>query len=203
MSTLLILGAGGHGRVVADAALRQGRWRNISATDRDPHRCSGNLLRGVPLLALKEALLLEANVHVAIGDASARQAELAMLAPARLATVIHPQASVSDHAHVGAGCFIGAQAVVGPGATLGTGVIVNHGAVVDHDVRVGDFCHIAPGVVLGGGVRLGTRVLVGAGASVLPGLPVCDDAIIGAGAVVHRPVTLAGVYVGLPARRIE
>ena len=202
MSTLLILGAGGHGRVVADAAQRQGRWRRILATDRDPSRCSGELLAGVHLMALEAALLLDAALHVAIGDAAARQSETAALAPGRLATVIHPLASVSSHAQVGDGCFIAAQTVVGPRARLGSGVIVNHGAIVDHDACIGDFCHIAPRAVLGGGVRLGARVLVGTGASVLPGLQVCADAVIGAGAVVHRPVMLAGVYAGLPARKI-
>jgi acetyltransferase-like isoleucine patch superfamily enzyme len=82
-------------------------------------------------------------------------------------------------------------------------VIVNHGAVVDHDVRVGDFSHIAPRAGLGGGVTVGKRVLIGTGACILPGLAICDDAVIGAGAVVHQDVVEAGVYAGVPARRTK
>lgn len=199
--TLTILGAGGHGRVVADAAQCEGA--SVRATDRDPARCSGELLAGVALLPPDEALAGGGPVHVAIGNAQARRAEAGRLQAARLATVVHPGASVSAHARVGAGCFIAARAVVAPRARLGAGVIVNHGAVVDHDCEVGDFSHIAPNAALGGGVQVGADVLVGAGAVVLPGVRICEGAVIGAGAVVNENVTQPGVYAGLPARRVR
>jgi sugar O-acyltransferase (sialic acid O-acetyltransferase NeuD family) len=203
VSILLILGAGGHGRVVADAALRQGIWREIRATDRDAGRCAGELLPGIVLAAPEQALAGATAVHVAIGTAGARQGETEAIGSARLASIVHPQASVSTHARVGPGCFIAAQAVVAPGAQLGVGVIVNHGAVVDHDVSVGEYSHIAPRAGLGGAARIGKRVLVGTGACVLPGVSICDDATIGAGAVVHADVTRPGVYVGVPARKTK
>ena len=202
-SQLVILGAGGHGRVVADAALAQGSWSEVLATDRDPQRCQGALLPGVRLVALKHADASGAAVHVAIGNAQAREKEAAAFGAQRLASVIHPQASVSPHATLGAGCFAAAQAAVAPGAQLGLAVIVNHGAVVDHDVLVGDFSHLAPLCSLGGGVRIGRRVLVGTGARILPGLAVSDDVVIGAGAVVRDSIVEPGVYVGVPARRVK
>lgn len=202
-SRLVILGAGGHGRVVADAALAQGAWSQVLATDRDPKRCQGELLPGVPLLALRDAESGGAAVHVAIGNAQARERETAALGARPPASVVHPHASVSPHAAVGAGCFLAAQAVLAPAAQLGLCVIVNHGAVVDHDVRVGDFSHLAPLCSLGGGVRVGRRVLVGTGARILPGLVIADDVVIGAGAVVHGPISEPGVYVGVPARRVK
>jgi UDP-3-O-[3-hydroxymyristoyl] glucosamine N-acyltransferase len=104
---------------------------------------------------------------------------------------------------VEAGCFVAAQAVVAPRARLGTAVIVNHGAVVDHDVEVGGYSHIAPLAALSGDVRIGQRVLVGTGARVLPGVRVADDVVIGAGAVVRDSVEHAGVYAGVPARRVR
>jgi len=201
--TLLILGASGHGRVVADAALCRGGWTVIYATDRDPARCAGELVPGVALMEPEAALQAASAVHVAIGDARARRNEAIAAGVARLATVVHPHASVSAFATVGAGCFIAARAVVAPAARLGLGVIVNHGAVVDHDVVVEDYSHIAPGATLGGAVRVGSLVLIGAGASVLPGLRICDGAVIGAGAVVRQDVTQPGVYAGVPARRIQ
>lgn len=202
MSTLLIFGAGGHGRVVADAALGAGAWSRVIASDRDPQRCRGELLPGVPLLPIDEALAAADGVHVAIGDAASRRKEAASLAAKPLATVAHPRASVSSHAAIGAGCFVAAQAVVAPGARLGSAVIVNHGAVVDHDVRVGDFCHVAPLAALGGAADLGDDVLVGSGASVLPGVRVAAGAVIGAGAAVCEDLAGPGRYAGVPARRL-
>lgn len=203
MKGLLIFGAGGHGRVVADAALLSALWPGILASDRDPARCRGDLLPGIPVLAPELAMASAAAVHVAIGNAADREKEVAALAASVLATVAHPHATVSVHAQVGPGCFIAAQAVVAPGARLGASVIVNHGAVLDHDAEVGDYSHIAPLAALGGGVRIGRRVLVGSGASVLPGVRIRDDVIVGAGAVVVDHLSEPGVYAGVPARRMK
>lgn len=203
MSSLLIFGAGGHGRVVADAALAAGQWLRVLASDRDPARCTGELLAGVPLLPAYAATAAAGAIHVAIGDASNRAKEVATLPAGLLATVVHPRACVSPHAGIGPGCFIAALAVVGPNARLGVSVIVNHGAIVDHDVSVGDYTHVAPLAALGGGARLGRRVLVGSGASVLPGVSVGDDVVIGAGAVVAHDLPQAGTYAGVPARRLR
>lgn len=200
---LLLFGAGGHARVVADAALGTGDWPMLMGSDRDPDRCTGQLLPGIQLLPLTDERLQGVAVHVAIGDNRARQRESTALGMSRLASVTHRDASVAATAVIGLGSFVAARAVVAPGASLGIGVIVNHGAVVDHDVRVGDFTHIAPGAVLGGGVKLGRRVLVGAGAVVLPGLAVADDAVIAAGCVVHQSLYETGTYAGVPVRRLK
>lgn len=198
---LLIFGAGGHARVVADAALRAGITA-VLASDRDPARCQGELLPGVTLRPLADLPQPWAEaLHVAIGDNAARERETLALGAQQLTSLCHPAASVSVHAHLAPGCFVAAQAVVAPGARLGRGVIVNHGAVVDHDCHVGDFAHIAPGAVLGGGVRIGAAVLVGAGAVVQPGRSLAAGAVIGAGAVVCQDIDLPGTWVGVPARR--
>ena len=201
LPTLLILGAGGHGRVVADAALAQG-WDRVLVSDRDPARCGQMLLRDIPVLPLQEAVAQCTVLHVAIGSAGAREREAGAVG-LPLATVRHPSASCSPYADVGDGCLLAAQCVVAPGARVGLSVIVNHGAVVDHDVEVGDFTHIAPLAALGGGVRIGRRVLVGSGAKVLPGVRIADDVVVGAGAVVRGNLDTAGVYAGVPARRVR
>ncbi|HSH92069.1 MAG TPA: NeuD/PglB/VioB family sugar acetyltransferase [Ramlibacter sp.] len=203
MASLLILGAGGHGRVVADAALASRVWSSVSACDRNPAHSAGELLPGVPLHPIESALASAAPVHIAIGNAASREREANAIRADLVATVIHPAATVSSHATVAAGCFIAAQAVVAPGASLGRCVIVNHGAVIDHDVKVGDFSHIAPLVALGGGSQVGSRTLVGSGASVLPGVRVGDDVVIGAGAVVRDHLDQPGIYAGVPARRMK
>lgn len=204
---LLLFGAGGHGRVVADAALRAQAWSAVVASDRDPLQCAGMLLPGVPLLAMAAAQGLEGQVrqqvHVAIGHNAARAKEAAFWGVNRLVSVIHPLACVSPFAVLEAGCFAAASAVVAPGAHVGLAGIVNHGAVVDHDVRLGGFCHVAPNATLGGGVTLGQRVLIGAGAVVLPGVCVGDDVVVGAGAVVRESLLEPGIYTGVPARKLK
>lgn len=201
-TSLLLFGAGGHGRVVADAALLENRWNRVVASDRDPAACHHYLLPGVALLELEHARRLHPAIHIAIGNNLSREREAGVLGRDQLVSVVHPAANVSPFSQCGAGCFIAAGAVVAPGARLGRGVIVNHGAVVDHDVQVGDFSHIAPNATLGGAVSIGRRVLIGAGAVVLPSVMVSDDVMVGAGAVVTQPLIQPGTYAGVPARKI-
>ncbi len=199
---LLIFGAGGHGRVVADAARAAGAT-HLLASDRNPALCQGELLPGIALhLPVDSLPSLATALHVAIGHNTARERESITMGTHRLRMVCHPAASVSPFAQLGAGCFVAAHAVVAPGAQLDMGVIVNHGAVVDHDCEVGAFAHIAPGAVLGGGVHIGARVLVGSGAVVQPGLTVVADAVIGSGAIVCEDIDTPGTYVGVPARKM-
>lgn len=200
---LLLFGAGGHGRVVGDAAMLAGAWTAIKASDRNADTCVGELLPGIPLLDCKAAGLMDGGVHIAIGSNVAREKEASLWGLVRLVSVIHPSAQVSKFSHVADGCFVAATAVLAAGSSLGTGVIVNHGAVVDHDVEVGAFSHIAPNATLGGRSRVGQRVFIGAGAVILPAISVADDIIVGAGSVVLSNLTQAGTYAGTPARKIR
>ncbi|MFC6284423.1 MULTISPECIES: NeuD/PglB/VioB family sugar acetyltransferase [Polaromonas] len=200
---LLLFGAGGHGRVVADAALLGGRWARIVASDRNPAVCHGELLPGIQLLDAQIAKSLEQVMHIAIGGNLAREREAGLWGDKRLVSIIHPLALVSQFSHISDGCFVAGGAVIGPGASIGIGSIVNHGSVVDHDVKVGAFSHIAPNATLGGDVKVGRRVLVGAGAVVLPSMAIADDVTVGAGAVVTTHLPEPGTYTGVPARKIQ
>lgn len=200
---LLIFGAGGHARVVADALQQAHADWPLIASDRNDPLCRGELLPGIPLVTVKSLGPWAGALHVAIGDNRAREKESLALGVRQLVSVVHPRASVSPHARVTEGCFVAAQAVIAPGALLGGGVIVNHAAVVDHDCTVGAFTHIAPGALLGGGVCIGSQVLVGSGALVQPGRIVCDGVVIGSGAVVCHDIQQAGTYLGVPARRVS
>lgn len=195
----LLVGAGGHGKVVADT-LQCGGWEDAVFFVDDDRALWGQPLMGLQVLGPLAAVLHASDrVHVAVGSNQTREELSRGIAPAQRLTVIHPSAVVSRHAELGNGCFVAAGAVVGPCARVGAGAIVNHGAVVDHDCIVGDFCHIAPLASLAGQVRLGARVLVGAGARVLPGVKVGDDVVIGAGAVVLRDVASGRTVIGVPA----
>ena len=199
---LLIFGAGGHGRVLVDAALLMHRWSRIVVSDRKLPDNQSELLTGIGLLTVTAAQALDPSVHVAIGNNQFRQREAGAWGHERLVSVVHPTAVISVFSSMGAGCFIAAAAVIGPSAQLGIGVIVNHGAVVDHDVEIGSFSHIAPNASLGGHVKLGQRVLIGSGAVVLPSIVIGDDVAVGAGSVVNANLLESGTYAGIPARKI-
>jgi sugar O-acyltransferase (sialic acid O-acetyltransferase NeuD family) len=204
--TVLLYGAGGHAAVVADALYSANPGRVVVATDDAPSRWGQTLLGECIChapLELASSLRLAA-IHVAIGQNTLRE-RLAL----RLGllqndvgwfSVVHPRASVSAFAKIGAGSFVAAQAVLAPRCQVGRGVIVNHGCVVDHDVVVGDFAHVAPLASLGGGVQVGAGCLIGAGAIVLPGLQIAAGVTVGAGAVVTQSIRQAGVWVGVPAK---
>ena len=197
---LFIFGAGGHGRVVADAALLQCAWVSVLA---GAHSLSGlqtELLPGVRLIELDAVKRTDAEVHIAIGNNAARQSETHAFDLQRLVCVIHPSASVSNFSQMGAGCFVAAGAVVAPAATLGQGVIVNHGAVIDHDTEIGDFSQRAS---VCGHAKLGQRVLIGSGAIVLSSVVLGDDVVLSPGSIASCHLLEPGLYSGIPAVKIQ
>ncbi|MBQ8174435.1 MAG: acetyltransferase [Clostridia bacterium] len=198
---LIIVGAGGHGRVVADLAERLGCYGSILFLD-DGGPIGGNVVGGVSAC---KTYLADSDFFIAIGDNATRErlfAELDALG-ASIATLVHPFACVSPHATLGGGSIVMAGAVIQSGATLGRGIIVNTGATVDHDCRLADFCHVAVGAHLAGTVTVGERTVVGAGAMIVNNVNIPADSIIGAGAVVVKNISERGTYVGVPARRLH
>ena len=207
---VIIIGSGGHGQVVVDAML-QGLFLDklpsleISYADDDP-LLWGHTLDGVAVTGSVESALTAAHdaVVVAIGDNRIRH-DIALRLCSRnehLLTVIHPTASVSNRAEIGAGSMVLAGAVINTGARLGTAVIVNTSASVDHHCLVGDYVHVAPGAHLGGNVTLEEGVFVGIGASITPGCTIGSWAIVGAGATVIHDVPAGVTVVGVPAKPI-
>lgn len=199
---IVVLGAGGHAKVVVDA-IRAGRLAASVRVRDDDLSLQGTDLLGVtveaPLGAVED---LPYHVHIAIGSNKVRERLAAALVSAdkRLVSVVHPRASVSVAATIGSGAFVAAQAVVAPSALVGECAIINHCAVVDHDCVLGSCVHLAPGATLGGGVRVGSGALIGAGAVVLPGVEIGSWATIGAGAAVVRAVPEGASVIGVPAR---
>ncbi len=200
--TLIIYGAGDHGLVVANAAQVAG-WKILGLVD-DADRTGRPTVTHWPFLGRPDAGIEHTGAKwiVAVGDNAARVRCLDRVKSigARLATVIHPDASVSPLAQVAPGAFIGPRAIVHAEAQIGMGAVINSGAIIEHHNQVGEATHIAPGVTLCGRVKVGDRVLIGAGAIVLPGLSIGDDAVVGAGAVVTHDVPSGACAVGNPAR---
>ena len=210
---LVVFGAGGHGRVVADAARAAGLdllgFLDDGRDDANPAPLPpggpGGTATEAPLLDAADPRLKAAVFIVAIGDNDVRLRIARRLAGEgrTLHSVVHPDATVSPTATLDGGTYVGARAVVGPGAAVGTAALINTAAVVEHDGRVGPGAHVAPGAVLGGTVRVGEGALVGLGARVLPGLEIGASAVVGAGAVLTRDAEAGRRYVGVPARAIR
>lgn len=195
MRALRIIGAGGHGRVLADIASAMG-YSDIAFLDAefpDFARSGAWDVIGTP------ADIDNSEYALGIGDNQTRMGLLESI-PCDLATLIHPAATVSPHAQIGAGCVICAGAIIGPFAKLGAGCIINTGASVDHDCVLSDGVHISPGARLGGGVFVGARAWVGIGAVVREYKSIGADAMIGAGAALTLDVPNGARVGGVPAK---
>jgi UDP-perosamine 4-acetyltransferase len=204
-SKLILLAAGGHGRVVLDALLAQ---ELVVAGVLDPALPAGANVLGVPVLGA-DAWLLQADprqVQVANGGGATPTASLRQRLYQQwtqlgfvFVSVRHPSAVVARSVELAPACQLMAGAVVQTGARIGVNAVVNTHASVDHDCELGAHAFLAPGVVLCGGVRVGERAFVGAGAVVLPGLAIGADAVVGAGATVTHDVPAGACVLGTPA----
>jgi sugar O-acyltransferase (sialic acid O-acetyltransferase NeuD family) len=202
MKRLALLGASGHGKVVADAALAGG-WDAVEFFDDVWPQCESN--GPWPVTGDSDALLARLQefqgVIVSIGDCAVRWAKHQTLqaAGAPLVTVVHPAAVVSRYAVLGGGTVVMAGAVVSTEAVVGQAGIINTGATVDHDCCLGDAVHICPGAHLSGNVQVGQCSWVGVGAAVKQGMTIGQRVMVGAGAVVMQAVPDGLTVVGNPA----
>jgi len=206
MKQLAILGASGHGKVVADTAECCG-WQSIDFFD-DAWPSLGH--NGVWPVAGNMTRLIERfaefdGVVVAIGNNSIRHAKLLQLraAGASLATLVHPAASVSRYASIGFGSVIFAGAVVNADASVGMGAVLNTGCSIDHDCVLGEAVHISPGAHLAGGVHIGDESWVGIGASVRQLVAIGKRVMVAAGAAVVGDIPDDVTVAGVPAKRLR
>lgn len=200
MRKLAIIGASGHGKVVADIARKNG-YKEIVFLDDDEsiHECGGYPVIGKS----SEAGTIDADIIVGIGNAGIRKRIQESVPEEKLVTLIHPDAVIAEDVAIGVGTVVIAGAVINSGASIGKGCIINTCSSVDHDCVVGDYVHIAVGSHLCGAVSVGSGTWIGAGATVSNNISVCPDCMIGAGAVVVNDIQECGTYVGVPARRIN
>lgn len=205
---VVVIGAGGHGRVVLDILLSSGQHRVVGILDADPGLI-GTQLYGIEVLGPVNLLskLRQQRVRgavVAIGDNRVRRKYRAEIDAAGLDAInaIHPSSVISPRAILGRNVVVCAGAVVCTDATIGDSVIINTGACVDHECLVGEGAHIAPGAVLAGRVQIGPDAFIGLGSKIIQCRTVGAAAVVGAGAVVIRDVPEGARMVGVPARQL-
>lgn len=207
---LVIWGASGHARVIADIVRLQGLYEVVGFIDDiSPERHRVPFV-GVKILGGQEQLdqLLEQNInHIILGfgdcEARLRLAELVLSKGFEIARAVHPQTIIAQGTPIGAGTVIAAGAIINPGTTIGANVIINTAASVDHDSVIEDGVHICPGVHLGGHTIVRRSTLVGIGASVKDRVEIGSNSIIGAGAVVVKDIPDHVMAYGVPARVIK
>ncbi|HEY4497146.1 MAG TPA: acetyltransferase [Candidatus Paceibacterota bacterium] len=205
---IIIYGASGHGKVVADALIRSGRA--VAGFLDDNAVLHGKKFFGYSVFGGREKLaeLFRENcrgIIIAIGKNTVRQ-ELAGLLTAQgfeFAIATHPSAVIAQSAAIGAGTVVAACAVINPDARVGEHCIINTAAVVEHDNVIGAFVHIAPGVNLGGRVTVGDGTDIFTNATVIPDITIGKNCVVGAGAVVLKDVPDGVTVVGNPARVLE
>lgn len=210
MTPVLVLGAGGHAKVLVEALLAHAAVI-AGIVDADP-ALMGMTLLGVPVIGGDELVgefppteIMLVNGIGSIGLPIKRR-ELFVKFKAlgyRFATVIHPSAVVSSDVELGEGAQVMAGAVIQPGSRIGCNAIVNTRASVDHDCIIGNHCHVAPGVTLSGGVMTGESCHIGTGATVIQGVRIGGGSVAGAGALVLRDVPPAVTVVGVPAKVVK
>lgn len=198
LNRLVIIGASGHGKVIADIAVKCGYQDIVFLDDNEKVKeCAGFPVIG----KVSDAVTMNDDKIVAIGNAEIRQKIQNQLS--NLVTLIHPNAVVSRRVEIGEGTVIMAGAVINSDVVIGKGCIINTGASVDHDCKLRDFDHVSVGAHVAGTVSIGSKTWIGAGATVSNNVSICDHCMIGAGAVVVNDVVNSGTYVGVPVRKIK
>lgn len=202
---VVIIGAGGHAKVIADI-VDKSQDILLGFLDDNLEKgktviCDYKVLGKIEeVLQLKEQ---DENIEfvIAIGNNNIRK-EISDKYQLNYYTAIHPSAQIGLDVTIEKGTQILANACVNSCAKIGKHCIINTGAIIEHDNIIEDYVHISPNATLGGTVKIGENTHVGIGAVLKNNIEICSNCIIGAGAVVVKNIIEEGTYVGVPAKKI-
>lgn len=209
---LVIVGAGGHAKVLADLIKAEGRFRLYGAVDAKPAGPAARLSRltiigdDAMLPRLKKQGVRHATVGIGANPRTAPRAanrRALTLLGFELPALVHPRAIVSPGAILSPGVQVMAGAIINPGARIGAGCVINTGAIIEHDCEIGPDAFVAPGAVIGGEAMIGDSSFIGLGARINPGIVIGPRAVVGSGAVVVKDVRAGATVTGVPAREMR
>lgn len=204
-SKLLIIGAGGHGKVVADIALKMNKWKEILFLDDNENIRTPIGMEVIGKTRDVFEYMDDFDFFIGIGNNSIREGIQSKLEAegVNLPTLIHPSAVIGEQVELAAGTIVMAGCVINCCAKIGKGCIINTSSTIEHDNLIEDYVHISPGVNLAGTVNIGKGTWLGIGSTVSNNINITSSCNIGAGAIVIKDITEAGTYVGVPARRVK
>jgi sugar O-acyltransferase (sialic acid O-acetyltransferase NeuD family) len=202
---LIIIGASGHGKVVADIAIKMNKWQSIAFLDDDESIKTSMGLEVIGKTTDAFTYKDKADFFVAIGSNATREKIQGKLIEEGLNVVslIHPSAVIGTDVEIGIGTAVMAGVVINSSSRIGKGCIINTSSSLDHDNVVEEYVHISPGVKTAGNVRVGKASWLGIGSVVSNNVNICSGCKVGAGAVVVKDITEPGTYVGVPVMKID
>lgn len=206
---VVIIGAGGHAKVIADIIKKNG---DIVYGFLDDNIEKGTVItndKSLKVIGDLNARFSLPITHpgleyiVAIGDNKRRKEITEKMSNTKFYTAIHPTAVIGIDVTIGEGTAIMANACINPSTKIGEHCIINTGAIIEHDNTIEDYTHISPNATLCGTVKIGECTHIGAGATIRNNLSIKDNSIIGAGSVVVKNLVEEGTYVGVPVKKIK
>ena len=202
---LIIIGASGHGKVVADIAIKMNKWQSIAFLDDDESIKTSMGLEVIGRTADAFTYKDEADFFVAIGSNTTREKiqEKLIEQGINVICLIHPSAVIGTNVEIGFGSVVMAGVVINSSSRIGNGCIINTSSSIDHDNVIENYVHISPGVNMAGTVKVGKGSWIGIGSVVSNNVNICSSCKVGAGAVVVKDITEPGTYVGVPVRRVD
>ena len=202
---LIIIGASGHGKVVADIAIKMNKWQSIAFLDDDESIKTSMGLEVIGKTADAFTYKDEADFFVAIGSNATREniQEKLIEEGLNIVSLIHPSVVIGTDVEIGIGSVVMAGVVINSSTRIGKGCIINTSSSLDHDSMIEDYVHISPGVNMAGTVKVGNGSWIGIGSVISNNVNICSGCKVGAGAVVVKDITEPGTYVGVPVRRVD
>lgn len=202
---LIIIGASGHGKVVADIAIKMNKWQSIAFLDDDESIKTSMGLEVIGRTTDAFTYKDETDFFVAIGSNATREKiqEKFIEQELNVVSLIHPSVVIGTDVEIGIGTAVMAGVVINSSTRIGKGCIINTSASLDHDNVIEDYVHISPGVNMAGTVKVGNGSWIGIGSVISNNVNICSGCKVGAGAVVVKDITEPGTYVGAPVRKID
>ena len=204
MNKVVVIGGGGHAKVIIDIIKKNG-YKDDEIAVLDDNLNIGTKILNVEVKGkVKDCIQFPKDTKfiIAIGNNKVRE-KIVSEYKLNYTSFIHPKSIIAEDVKIGDGCVVMAGAVINSGSVISDHVIVNTSVSIDHDSQIDDFAHLSPGVHMGGTVNIGKRSWIGVGSSVKNNITICGDVTVGVGSVVVKDIKEEGIYIGSPVKKLN